>query len=147
MAEQLPDSGDRRLASTGSTRDASTGKGWFHCIPPVALRAMAKRFEDGGTKYGEHNWMKGQPLSWFYNSATRHMLAWAEGKRDEDHLGAALWNMAAAAWTEEAIADGRLPVELADLPFRPDKLDEICGSVSPENWISATADIPEVDDE
>jgi len=127
MAEQLPDSGERRETITGSVRDASTGKGWFHCIPPVALRAMAKRFEDGGTKYGEHNWMKGQPLSWYYNSATRHMLAWSEGQTDEDHLGAALWNMAAAAWTEEAVDAGLLPTELLDLPFRAEKVMEITG--------------------
>ena len=62
--------------------------------------------------------MKGIPLSRYQDSLMRHTLAAAEGKTDEDHLGAVLWNAAAWAWTEEAIASGKLPATLKDLPFR-----------------------------
>jgi hypothetical protein len=117
-ADTLPDSGKRTVYGTGAVRDASEGKGHFRSIPPVALRKLAERFEAGAKKYSDGNWRKGIPLSHYQDSATRHLLAWAEGKTDEDHMGAVLWNAACAAWTEEAIRNGDLPVELDDLPFR-----------------------------
>ena len=118
---KLPDSGARTNFETGAVRDASEGKGCPHMIPPIAIRKMARRFEDGAAKYKKHNWMGGIPLSRYQDATHRHVMSWAEGKTDEDHLGAALWNLAAAAWTEEAINDGRLPDSLDDLPFRAKK--------------------------
>lgn len=47
----LPDSGERSKFPTGAVRDASIGKGHFHSIPPIAMRKLAKRFEDGARKY------------------------------------------------------------------------------------------------
>lgn len=117
-ADTLPDSGKRTVYETGAVRDASEGKGHFRSIPPVALRKLAERFEAGAKKYSDGNWRKGIPLSHYQDSTTRHLLAWAEGKTDEDHMGAVLWNAACAAWTEEAIRNGDLPEELDDLPFR-----------------------------
>lgn len=114
----LPDSGMRTQFATGAVRDAAAGKGLPFCIPPVAIRKLAKRFEDGASKYQLHNWMQGIPLSAFHNSTQRHLMQWAEGDQSEDHLGAILWNAACAAWTEQEIAAGRLPAELDDLPFR-----------------------------
>ena len=111
----LPDTGERKEFSTGAVRDASIGKGLFHCIPPCALRALAKRYEDGAQKYGLHNWQKGIPLSCYYNSLMRHTLAAMEGRDDEDHLGAVLWNAAGWLWTLEKIEGGELPAELNDL--------------------------------
>ena len=99
-------------------RDASEGKGLPHMIPSVALRKLGQRFEDGAKKYARNNWMKGIPLSRYQDALMRHTAAHAEGKTDEDHMGAMLWNAAAWAWTEEAIAAGKLPKELDDLPFR-----------------------------
>lgn len=114
----LPSSGHMTQFNTGAVRDAMPGKGLPSHIPPVAIRKMALRFEAGASKYGYGNWMKGIPLSRYQDAITRHLLAWAEGKTDEDHMGAVLWNAAAAAWTEEAIASGKLPKELDDLMFR-----------------------------
>jgi hypothetical protein len=114
----LPDSGSRSEYETGAVRDASDGKGCPHMIPPIAIRKMAARFEDGAKKYAKHNWMKGIPLSHYHDSANRHIMAWSEGDTTEDHMGAALWNLACAAWTEEAIRKGDLPNSLDDLPFR-----------------------------
>jgi dATP/dGTP diphosphohydrolase len=114
----LPDTGARTVFETGAQRDAMEGKGMPHLIPAVAIRKMALRFELGARKYGVGNWMQGIPLSRFQDAIMRHTLAHAEGKTDEDHLGAALWNAAAWAWTEEQIQAGRLPVTLDDLPFR-----------------------------
>jgi hypothetical protein len=117
--EILPDTGERRKFETGAVRDASRGKGHFHSIPPLALRKLAKRFEDGAAKYSENNWMKGIPLSAYVDSIERHFLAIQEGLTDEDHAGALIWNACCMAWTDEEIRAGRLPEELDDLPYRP----------------------------
>lgn len=119
----IPDSGTRTNFDTGAVRDAAIGKGLPSRIPPIALRKLARRFEDGAAKYpdGERgpNWMSGIPLSRFYDAIQRHSMQAAEGNPDEDHLGAVLWNAVAWAWTENEINCGRLPIELNDLPFHP----------------------------
>lgn len=119
MHSSLPDTGARAQYSTGAVRDASTGKGHLHAIPPGAIRRIAKRFEDGARKYTRNNWMKGIPLSHYQDSLMRHILAWAEGDTTEDHMGAILWNAACADWTEEQVLKGKLPKDLIDLPYRP----------------------------
>lgn len=113
----LPDSGDRTEFDTGAVRDAMSGKGLPSLIPPEALRRLARRFEDGATKYGRDNWQKGIPLSRYHDAILRHTLSAAEGKTDEDHLGAVLWNAAAWVWTEDAISSGQLPAELDDRAY------------------------------
>ena len=117
MNETLPDSGQRTAFDTGAVRDSMTGKGLPSMIPPIAIRAMAKRFEDGASKYGRNNWMRGIPLSRYHDSIARHLLQWAEGDASEDHGGAVLWNMAAAMWTENEIYKGNLSENLDDRPY------------------------------
>ncbi len=51
-----------------------------------------------------------------FGSRQKHLCQYAEGQRDEDHLGQALFNVAALIETEYRIACDRLPAELADLP-------------------------------
>lgn len=117
----IPDSGSRTNFDTGAVRDAASGKGLYSRIPPIALRKLAKRFEDGAIKYPDGdkgpNWMQGIPLSRFYDAIQRHSTQAAEFDTSEDHLGAVLWNAAAWAWTEGEITAGRLPQSLNDLPF------------------------------
>lgn len=79
---------------------------------------MARRFEDGASKYERNNWMKGIPLSRFQDAITRHTLAAAEGQVDEDHLGAIMWNAACWQWTAAKILKGELPKALDDLAFK-----------------------------
>lgn len=116
--QQLPDTGERTEFTTGAVRDAMHGKGLPSLIPPEAIRRLARRFEDGATKYGRTNWQQGIPLSRCLDAIIRHALAAAEGQTDEDHLGAVLWNAAAWVWIEDEINAGRLPADLDDLPFR-----------------------------
>ena len=111
----LQDSGSREEFSTGSVRDNGEGKGWFHLIPMLPLERLAQHYENGARKYEKDNWKKGQPLSRYYDSAMRHLLKWKEGWTDEDHLSAAMWNIAALVWTENEIREGRLPEELNDI--------------------------------
>lgn len=112
----LPDSGQRRAFSTGSVRDVATGKGRWDLLPYYGLKRWADRLEAGATKYGERNWEKGQPISVLMDSAIRHLFRYLAGWADEDHLGAALWNVGAAAEMEGRVEAGDLPPELLDLP-------------------------------
>jgi hypothetical protein len=114
----LPDSGERSEFVTGAVRDASEGKGIPSEIPPEAIRRLAARFEQGAQKYARGNWRKGIPLSRYFDAITRHALAAAEGRTDEDHLAGVLFNAVAWLWTEDMINAGKLPAELDDLPFR-----------------------------
>lgn len=118
MKDELPDSGSRTDFDTGAVRDAMEGKGFPSQIPPIAIRKIARRFEDGARKYDNFNWTKGIPLSRYVDAIFRHTLAMMEGKTDEDHVGAVLWNAACFAWTEQAVKDGRLPPEIDDLFYR-----------------------------
>lgn len=114
MAE-LPDSGARTAFDTGAVRDSNKGKGIPSLIPTIAIKSIAKRFEDGAEKYDRDNWKKGIPLSRYCDSAYRHLMACRDGETDEDHFGAVMWNMACWLETKRMIATKELPEELNDL--------------------------------
>ena len=63
------------------------------------LLEVAKQFEDGAEKYGEHNWQKGIPVKCYIDSAVRHYLKWSRGDEDEPHDRAFCWNILCAIWT------------------------------------------------
>jgi hypothetical protein len=115
MFSEVKDSGQRREFATGSVRDVREGKGRFDLLSPIALTRLAIHTENGAKKYGDRNWEKGQPLSSYLDSALRHINKYREGHRDEDHLAAAMWNVAAFIHTEEMIRRGRLPSVLSDM--------------------------------
>ena len=92
---KIEDSGERQEWSTGSRRDTQEGKPRFDLISVHGLRRLADHLAKGAEKYGERNWEKGQPISRFYASAFRHLIAWAEGEETEDHLAAVLFNIMA----------------------------------------------------
>lgn len=112
----VKDSGKREAFDTGSQRDTREGKGRFDLMSPFVLQRDARHLENGAVKYGDRNWEKGQPLSRYYDSALRHMNKYLMGMRDEDHLAAARWNIAAIMHTEHMISLGQLPAELNDMP-------------------------------
>ncbi len=115
MSSTLPDSGARTAFDTGAVRDSMKGKGMPSMIPTCAIMAMAKRFEDGATKYGADNWRKGIPTSRYCDAAYRHLMQCRDKDATEDHFGAVLWNMACWLWTVKAIEDNKLPPELDDI--------------------------------
>ena len=112
----IKDSGQRKIFKTGANRDLSEGKGKFELLPPKTIRALAIHYEKGCNKYGDRNWEKGIPISTFLNSALRHIFQVIDGKEDENHLIASLWNLACAYETILRIQEGQLPKELYDLP-------------------------------
>lgn len=86
--------------------------------PYTALLELAIQYEDGAKKYSERNWEKGQPLSWYIDSGTRHYLKFLRGDKDEPHDRAFGWNIFGAIWTLR-----NLP-ELNDLPFAKNAVEE-----------------------
>ena len=66
---------------------------------------VAKHFENGALKYGEHNWQKGIPISRYIDSALRHLMKDLAGETDEDHAAAFIWNCMCAAWTMEHLPE------------------------------------------
>jgi len=113
---KVKDSGDRRKFGTGAVRDMSLGKGRYDLISPLAIKRLAKHYQNGAVKYGDRNWEKGIPLNSYVDSALRHMYNYLEGMRDEDHLSAALWNISALIHMEEMIERGLMPKDLNNLP-------------------------------
>jgi hypothetical protein len=60
---------------------------------------VAKHFEEGAKKYGEHNWQKGIPTHCYIDSAIRHYLKWLREDKDEPHDRAFVWNILCCIWT------------------------------------------------
>lgn len=104
----------RKLPS-GAQRDSRKGKGRFDLIPAIALKRLAQLYERGAEKYGENNWQKGQPLSWYIDSAARHLNDFMAGDRSEDHITAVAWNAFGYVTTEARIKLGILGSELDDV--------------------------------
>ena len=80
------------------------------------MARKARINELGAVKRGDRNWERGMPLSWFLDSALRHLFQYLEGMTNEDHLAQAGWNIDAAMHTEEMVVRNILPAELMDLP-------------------------------
>jgi len=106
----------KREHSTGSVRNSREGKGRFDLLPPRATKELAIHFETGGAAHGDRNWEKGQPLSWYLDSAIRHAFQVLAGDTDENHAAALAWNSMAFMETRARIKLGLLPAELDDLP-------------------------------
>ena len=112
---KLKDSGERETWETGSRRDTRVGKGRYDLLPWEVVDADARYIQLGASKYGERNWEKGQPLSRYLDSAMRHLSRHLMGHRDEPHLLACRWNIAAYLWTLARVRSGELPAALDDI--------------------------------
>lgn len=108
--------GSVREYATGSRRDSRRGKGRYELVSPLAMREIAKHFEEGAEKYSSRNWELGQPLSWYLDSGLRHAYQLLEGDKSENHAAAWAWNAIAFLHTRESIRRGILPESLNDLP-------------------------------
>jgi len=109
---KIKDSGHRREFETGAVRDMAEGKGRYDLLPWEAIHELALHCERGAIKYGERNAELGIPMSSFLDSAFRHLSKYMQGADDEQHLTAALWNIAFAIQTE------KLRPEMQDIPTR-----------------------------
>lgn len=116
MNYELKDSGKRQEFETGAKRDIQDGKGRYDLLPPAAIFAVARVFEEGCKKYGERNFEQGIPLCRYIDSALRHIFNHLEGRRDEKHIVQACWNLLAYIHTATMIERGVLPDSLNNLP-------------------------------
>ena len=105
------DSGNRTEFETGAVRDMHIGKGRMDLVPVTAIIELSKHCEEGALKYGERNVDKGIPQHSLIDSGLRHLFKYLRGDKDENHLRAALWNI---AWAMEQEVN---KPELNDLPW------------------------------
>jgi len=83
----------------------------------AVMKRLAIHYENGAKKYDKNNWRKGQPVSRYFDSTMRHLWAEMDGKEDEDHASAILWNLIGIVQTKIDIEKGLLPKKLDDYPF------------------------------
>ena len=91
---------------SGARRNDAQRAVRFDLICPSAIERYAKVCQEGSLKYGERNWEKGIPFSNYIDHAINHLMHVLKGSKGEDHLGHALWNIAAAIHNEEACVHG-----------------------------------------
>lgn len=90
----LDDTGHRADFGTGAMRERAPGKGRYDLIPPEALIALAKVFEEGARKYSDRNWERGIPIATCIDSGMRHLVKLMDGDDSEDHAALCMSNMA-----------------------------------------------------
>lgn len=112
MEFAIKDSGKREDFPTGAVRDTEEGKPRYDLISVPALTRLAHHLRKGAEKYSARNWERGMDYSRLYSSALRHLMQWASGDRDEDHLAAVLFNVMALTHFD---ALGR--TDLDDIPY------------------------------
>lgn len=118
----LNDRGKREAFKGGGLREPSAGKGRFDLISPVMLIRLAQHYENGADKYETRNWEKGLPMSRCFDSCIRHLYRWLEGDSSEDHLAAAIWNIAALMHYEKYLPKDS-PFRDINMPWRGTQKD------------------------
>lgn len=108
----IKDSGDRTEYENGFVRDMHEGKGRMDLMPWTAIMELSKHCEEGAKKYGERNIDLGCKQHSLIDSAMRHLAKYLEGYDDENHLRAAMWNV---AW---ALQQEVLRPDMQDIPNR-----------------------------
>jgi hypothetical protein len=102
----VKDSGERQHFNTGAVRDTATEKSRPDLISPFFLERLGHHLRKGAVKYSSWNWAKGIPNSRCYESAMRHLMQFAQGDTDEDHLSAAAFNIMAIIHNQEVAERG-----------------------------------------
>lgn len=109
----VKDSGRRQSFHTGAVRDTEESKPRVDLLSPFVLERVGAHMRRGAEKYSAWNWARGIPSSRFYASLMRHLTSYAEGKRDEDHLSAAMFNLMGLIHNEELCGQ---PIEIEAEP-------------------------------
>jgi|TARA_Y100000034_G_scaffold118456_1_gene159105 hypothetical protein len=112
---KLKQSGSDEKFETGAVRDMADNKPRPDLISPFAEERLGEWLRLGAIRYAERNWEKGMPMSRTLASLNRHLMWFKQGKRDEDHLSAIMFNAMAIIHYEEMIKRGVLPEDLDDL--------------------------------
>lgn len=104
----IKDSGKRLELKSGAVRDIQTGKGRFDLLPWDIITKLAIHYEHGASKYSSRNWEKGMEYSVLFNSCMRHIIKAFMGLTDEDHVSAAIFNIAALGFFKNRGRDEEL---------------------------------------
>lgn len=101
----VKDSDEKQTFASGAMRDIDNDKPRYELIPVEALKRLAALYAAGAKKYSEDNWRKGMPYRRVYASLLRHMFAFAEGEKTEDHLASIVFNAMALMYYQEKKMD------------------------------------------
>lgn len=129
----LKQSGNKQQFDGGAQRDSQDDKPRPDLICPFFKERLGEQLRKGAVHYGEHNWAKGMPQSRVLASLERHLMAYQQGKTDEDHLAALAFNAMVLLSQDERIARGKLDARWALGGPTPKKVSDGCGGVVPGN--------------
>lgn len=123
--------------NSGAQRSDRSGKGRYDLISPHGLKRLAIQYEEGSKHHEDaRNWELGFPISRALCSALGHIMDHLAGNCSEDHLAAGVWQLFAAMHFEELIEQGKLPVELNDVPFDANTLPPDAGTTRMKFYIT-----------
>jgi hypothetical protein len=80
-----------RIFDSGAMRDSNTDKPFIHNLLGYTRQRFGYLTNLGARKYGDGNWLKGMPTAQYLESLDRHLAAYMEGDRSEDHLAAIIF--------------------------------------------------------
>lgn len=93
----VKDTGQRIDLPGGMRRDTTEGKIDYSLVfDGPMLKRWADHLTKGAAKYEKRNWMKGEGQEVedrFRESLVRHLFDYLEGKTDEDHAAAVMFNI------------------------------------------------------
>jgi len=112
----MESSNDKQTFSTGAQRDTHAQKPRPDLMSPYAALRIGEILRAGAEHYGDRNWEKGIPISRCIASLERHLVAYKQGLRNEDHMAQLACNAMFILHNEEAIRLGILPQDLDDMP-------------------------------
>jgi hypothetical protein len=91
-----------RLFETGAVRDSTKGKPIIDCLKGYTRQRFGYHMAIGAEKYGRNNWEKGMPDESYLESLDRHLAAFMDGDRSEDHLSAIIFGCQGLMMNEKA---------------------------------------------
>lgn len=82
---------NNRVFASGAQRDANIDKPFIHNLRGYTRQRFGYLMTAGARKYGDSNFLKGMPSEVYLESLDRHLAAYLEGDRTEDHLAAIIF--------------------------------------------------------
>lgn len=82
-----------RVFDSGAQRDSNNSKPFIHNLKGYTRQRFGYHMNLGARKYGDNNWTLGMPTDQYLESIDRHLAAYMEGDRSEDHLSAIIFGI------------------------------------------------------
>lgn len=82
-----------RIFETGAKRDSNENKPLVHNLLGYTRLRFGYHMAIGAKNYGDGNWLKGLPTDCYLESLDRHLAAFINGDRSEDHLSAIIFGI------------------------------------------------------